>query len=124
MVGISRTMTQDLGPEIANVKTKHLPLPHRAITARRCPNPAPARQHDRTERRQPPGQVRILAVELDGLVEAADACERIPADGEIAAVKNRAETKAVMNQDMGGRRDDEVVRANQRPAEPVPVIKA
>src|SRR5262245_51961196 len=62
-------------------------------------------------------------MEFDRPIEAADADQRVTADGEIAAVENGPELQRVMHEDVRGRRDDEIVQANQRPAAPVPVIE-
>jgi hypothetical protein len=40
------------------------------------------------DRRKTAAEVRVLAVELNRRVEAADALDRVAADGEVAAVQN------------------------------------
>src|SRR5262249_59613559 len=76
-----------------------------------------------TNGRQTPPQVRILAVELDRGVEAADRFERAPADGEVAAVEHRADAQYPLRRDMRERRERMVVRPGARVTDPVPVVE-
>src|SRR5215470_1017640 len=62
---VGRTMTQDLRPEVAHVETEHAAFAERQIAARRRPDPAVEADRNRTDRREPPAEIGVFAVELD-----------------------------------------------------------
>ena len=76
VTAIGRAVEEDLRPEVTHVETEHAPLAHRPIPARRGPHPALGRELYRTEGRQPPADIGVRAVELDGDIEAADPRDR------------------------------------------------
>src|SRR6185295_11040306 len=57
---------------------------------------------------QAAAEVGVLAVKVDGGVEAADALERLAADGEIAAVEDRADAQQVLDEQLRRGREREV----------------
>src|SRR6185503_330199 len=87
MCRILRPVMQQLGDEVAHVETEHLALPHRHVAARGGVEVAVVKEADLADRIQAAAQVRVLAVEFDGGVEAADARERLAANSEIAPVE-------------------------------------
>src|SRR5579871_853766 len=124
MLAIRRTVPQDLGPEVSHVQAEDGPLAHRTIPPRRRPHPALAAHDDAAERRQAAAEVRVLAVELDRRVEAADARERVAPHREVAAVEDRAEPQRRVHDQMRRRRDEPVVQPDERPAGAIPVVEA
>src|SRR5262249_20071726 len=124
MLSIGWSVPEDLRPEVSNVQPEHRSLAHRAIAARGRPDPAVAAQRDAADRRQPPAEVRVFAMELDRTVEAADLGERVASDGEVAAIQNRADPERVVQQNVGWGRHAPVVRAHESTAAEVPVVEA
>src|SRR5262249_60989424 len=92
MTRVGRRMTHPLRPEIAHVQPAHVPRSHFAVAPRGGPHPAIAAEPHAADRRQAPAEIRVLAVKLDLLIEAADRLERVAMDGEVAAVQNCSET--------------------------------
>src|SRR5262245_12095439 len=123
MLAVSRAMPQNLGPEVPNIQGEHAPLAHGHVPPGRRPDPAAGGHLDAAHGREPPAEIRILAVEFNRLIEAADARERIGSHREIAAVQNRAETKRVVHQQVRGGGHQDVVEANQHAAAQIPVVK-
>ena len=99
-------------------------LPHRLVAARRRVDEAARRQHDRADLREPAPDVRVLAMKLDGGVEAADRLERIPVNGEVPAVEHRPHAQHALGQEVRRRGEGVVVEANQQAAGEIPVVKA
>src|SRR5262245_56261045 len=123
MITISRSMAENLRPEISYVQTEHSAPAHRVVPAGRGPYPAFPRDGNRSERRQPPPEIRVLAMELDRTVESADARQRVASDGEVASIENRARIHQVVHHHVRRRRDHIVIRTNQGPADPVPIVE-
>src|ERR1700682_3124829 len=90
VLGVRGSMAKDLGPEVSDIESEYLPFAHRAVPARRRPHPAFPRQLDRSQRRQTPREIRVLAVKFDRAIEATDPIERLPPHCEVAAVQHRA----------------------------------
>ena len=117
-------MVKDLGREVADVEPKHRALPHRHVAARRGVEVAVVKEADASDGEEPPADVGVLAVKLDRGVEPADARQRVGADGEVAAVEDRADAQDVLDEQLRRRRQREVVGANEQPSPPVPVVEA
>jgi hypothetical protein len=107
-------MAEDLRPEIADVEAEDGALAHRAVAPRRGPHPAVGAERDAPDRRQPAAEIRVLAVKLDARIESADRRERVAADREVPPVENRADAQQMVDERVRRRRDEEVVRADQR----------
>jgi hypothetical protein len=58
-------------------------------------------------------------VEFDPGVEAANALECLAADGEVAAIEDRPPPEDPLDQHVGGRGHDEIVRADEETPLPV-----
>src|SRR6476646_5171482 len=112
MIPIGWSMVQDFRPEIPNIEIEHRTLAHCAIPSRRGPHPAITRHFDPSERCEPPAEIRVLAMKLDGPIEAADRFQSPRSNGEISAVKNRAQPETVVYQHVCGRRHQMVVQSN------------
>jgi hypothetical protein len=61
-------------------------------------------------------------VKLDRGVEAADPLERLLTDSEVATIEDRADPEEVLDQQLRGRSEREIVGADQRPPRPVPIV--
>src|ERR1700722_6608903 len=123
MFAISRPVSEDLRPEVPHVQTEHSALPHGSIPARRGPHPAFTADVDATDLCQPPAKVGVLAVKLDRAIEAVDSRQRLAPDREVAAVEYGANLKRVVHEEVGWRRDEHVIRTEQRTPASVPVVE-
>ena len=123
MLAIGGAMAQNLRPEISHIETYDLSLPHRAIAPGRCPDPTIPAHLDRAARRQAAAQIRVLAMEFDATVEAADRGEGVSPDREISAIQDGADPERVVYQRMRRRRDHEVVRTNQCAPVEIPIVE-
>lgn len=65
---VRRTVPENFRPEIAQVQTEHLSLPHRPVAARGGPHPAVPRDIHLANRREATAEIGVLAVELDGAI--------------------------------------------------------
>src|SRR5262245_28086638 len=113
MTTVGRTMTKDFRPEIAHVQTENLSLAHGPIPTSGGPDPPLAADRAASDRREPPPEIRVFAVEFDRPVEAADRRERAGTHREVATVQNRAQFQPAMDEQMRRRRDQNVVQPNQ-----------
>src|SRR5580704_13417515 len=123
MFAIGRPVSENLRPEVPHIQTEDVALPHRLIPARRGPHPAFAADVDATETCQPPAKVGVLAVKLDRAIETVDSCQRLAPDREVAAVEYRADLKCVVHEEVCWRRDEHVVRTEERSPASVPVVE-
>ncbi len=74
--------------------------------------------------KQPAPKVRVFSVELDRRVEAADRGQRLAPHGEVAAVEDRPDAQQMLDEELRGGGQRDVVCANQHPPPPVPVVIA
>src|SRR5688572_7932392 len=114
-------MVQDLRREVTDVETDDRPLSHRDIAAGGGVEPAVVEQADPADGEQPAPDIGVFAVELDRGVEPADAIERLATDREVPAVEDGADPEQMLDQQLGDRREGEVVAANEETSPPVPV---
>ena len=124
MRGVLGPVMQNLRREVADVETEDRALPHRHVAARRGVEVAVVEEADASDGKQPPADVGVLAVKLDRGVEPADARQRVGADGEVAAVEDRADAQDVFDEQLRRRRQREVVGADEQSSPPVPVVEA
>src|SRR5262249_27222367 len=124
MGAIRRLVPEDLRPEVAHVQPADFTRAHRAVAARRRPHPAVPAERDASDGGEAAAEVRVLAVELDGAVEAADPRERILTNGEIAAVENGADAERLVDAPVRRRRHHHVVHPDERGAAAMPIVEA
>ena len=115
---------QDLRHEIADVEAEHRAFAHRDVPPRGGMQPAVMEETDLPHGKQPAPKVRVFSVELDRRVEAADRGQRLAPHGEVAAVEDRPDAQQMLDEELRGGGQRDVVCANQHPPPPVPVVIA
>src|SRR5688500_8354483 len=107
-------MAQQFGREVPDVEPEDGPLAHRHVAARGRVQEAVVAEPYLSELEQPPADVGVLTMELDRRVEAADRVERFPAHREVAAVEDGADAKHVLDEQLRGGGEREVIGANEQ----------
>src|SRR5262245_35087199 len=100
MDGVFRAVIEELGYEVPDVETEDFELSHRDVPPRRCVKVTVVAELHLADRQQPPADVRVFSMELDGRVESANTLERVPAHREITAVEDRADTQEVFDEQL------------------------